>query len=118
MRRTENRRGLVQPARHTDHLGDMRQVGQLDSNTTVMDRQVDDVAVGVEELAEDVTDHTAVAQPARLLRVLVSHVDHGRVGPWGAHADERVPDVARLLQDLLYGRAPRARQPPARLWKP
>ena len=47
VQRTQNRRGLVQPAGHTDHLGDVRQIAQLDSDAAVVDGQVNDVAVGV-----------------------------------------------------------------------
>src|SRR6185437_14956391 len=35
----ENRRGLVQPTGHADHLGNLRQIGQLDADAAVVDRQ-------------------------------------------------------------------------------
>src|SRR2546430_16645473 len=89
MQGAEDRLRLVQAPGDADDLGDAGQIGQLDPDPAVMDRQGDDVAVGVEELAEDVAHDAVLAQVADVVRRQVSHLHDGGVGAMGAQAHKR-----------------------------
>jgi EmrB/QacA subfamily drug resistance transporter len=103
VQRAQDGLGLVQASGHGHNLRDLAQVGEVDPDPAFVDRQVDHLSAGVEELAEDVADHAHLAQPAGVGRVEISHRHDCRVGRGRADADQGLLDAAGLLEDLLDG---------------
>jgi EmrB/QacA subfamily drug resistance transporter len=97
VQRAQDRLSLVQAPGHGHDLRDLAQVGEVDPDPALVDRQVDHLARGVEELAEDVADHAHLAQPPGVGRVEVAHRHDRRVGCGRAHADQGLLDAAGLL---------------------
>ena len=88
---------LCRPPATPDHLRDAGEIGQLDADPPVMDRQIHYLAAGVEELAENVADHTDIAQPADVGVAQVSRLHDRRVQGRSAHPDQGLPDPAGLV---------------------